>query len=110
VDEGADIARHDPHLDVAAAQELIELAVALAVEEALRPGGHLVPTGFERLLTGRLGDFDVVRIELAVTDDLDLTDGFQIFVDDLEDGAAEISRDAAVATRALELLAQEHLG
>jgi hypothetical protein len=51
-----------------------------------------------------------VRIELAVADDLDLTDAFQIFVDDLEDGAAEISRDAAVATRALELLAQEYLG
>lgn len=50
-----------------------------------------------------------MRIELAVTDDLDLTDSFEIFVDDLEDGAAEIPGDAPVATCAFKLLAQEYL-
>lgn len=82
---------------------LVELAIAIAVEQALCFYRDPVPLRLERLLARRAGYFYIVRVELAVAYDLNSTDAFQLVRGNLEDRTAEIAGDAPIDPGASEL-------
>ena len=109
VQEGRVGAPYDPHRQVAAHQQLVELLVAVAAEQALRLRRPLEPLLAQRhsLLRRRPCGGQVARVEIAVADDAELLDGGEVLVDQIEQRAAKVAGDAVVAPGADEPLAQE---
>ena len=58
---------------------------------------------------GQAGGGDVPGVEIAVADDFDHVDAFDLFVDQLEDRGAEIAGDAAIGSRAFESVLEENV-
>ncbi len=101
--------RHHAHLDVAGPQQLPQLAVALPLQQRLHLHGRLVPALLQVGLARGLRHRDVGRVQLAVADDPHVGDARDLLADQLEDGAAEVARDAPVRRGAAQLVAQERV-
>src|SRR5690606_20533572 len=87
-------------------QEGIESAIPIPVEQRFGFQGALVPPA-QHLALAQLGDFQVIRVDIDVADDLDLGDVLQNLSGDLEQGAREVAGDTLVAPRPLEMLQQK---
>ena len=87
---------HHPDLDPPAGQQVMQVAVAIRVQQRLHLGGRLVPALLQRRLAHLPGDRHIRGIEFAVADDLDPGDPRNLLADQLEDGTAEIAGDAFI--------------
>ena len=92
-----------------AAQQLPQLAVALPLQQRLDLHRRLVPALLEVGLARGLRHRDVGRVQLAVADDPHVGDARDLLADQLEDGAAEVARDAPVRRGAAQPVAQERV-
>ncbi len=90
------VLRHYPYLDPPAGQEIMQLPVAIPVEQSLNLGRGLVPTFLERCLADMLRHDHIGRVKLAVTDNLYCGDRGDLFAYQLEDRAAEIAGDTLI--------------
>ena len=91
---------HDADLDAAAGQQLVEPAIAVAVQQRLDLRRRFVPALLQRGLADVLRHGDVGGVQFAVADDLHLRDGGDLLAHELEDRAAEVAGDALVGLRA----------
>ena len=98
---------NDSDFDATAGQQIMELAVAVAVQERFHLGRRFVPALLERGVADVFRYGNIRRIEFAVADNLDFPDAGDFLADEFEDGTAEVARDSAIRLGTREFLGQE---
>jgi hypothetical protein len=88
-----------------------ESLVAILVQRGVCRGRLFVPLLLERkaLLASRPGDANVLWVKVAVADDPDFIESFELLVHELEERASEIARNAQVTLGAIQRLFEEHV-
>ena len=101
------VLRNHADLDPAAGQEVVELPVALPVQQCLHFGGRFVPALLEGGLADVFRNHHVGGIEFAVANDPHLRDHRDLLADQLEDRAAEVAGNAVVRLCPFQLICEE---